>query len=45
MIYSTKKNILNALGLASADVSKKVGPDIANLKTRKYHETGQNDFL
>ena len=25
-------------------VSKKVGPDIENLKTPKYHETGQIDF-
>ena len=25
-------------------VAKKVGPDIENLKTPKYHETGQIDF-
>ena len=25
-------------------ISKKVGPDIENLKTPKYHETGQIDF-
>ena len=34
-----------ALLEASADVSKEVGPDIANLKTLKCHETGQIDFL
>ena len=33
-----------ALLEASADVSKEVGPDIANLKTLKCHETDQIGF-
>ena len=36
--------MLWALLEASVYVSKKVGPDIANLKTLKCHETDQIDF-